>query len=244
MAEFCNDVNDWLITGGDLDLAADVTGKLSFETIYDLVDRGVTHVLDVRSEWTDAEDWEEFAPDVWYEHAPIIDQWGHQPKEEWYLAVESFVRHFLAWAPPGAKLYTHCHMGINRGTSAAMLALLTADPDLDPYDAFLAIRDVRPIAGLVYAEEVGKRHLRNRGAEPAELALFAKELNDYWSWNPELTAAVNRGIAYYRSKEGGTIKVGGQSVLQCPVALDHRVKWNSGNPTCLDCGALAIPVPS
>jgi dual specificity phosphatase 3 len=203
---YYNEVNDWLLTGGDLSLAEDLTGKQPEETARSLIEQGVSWVLDVRSEWTDADVWKKVDPSVRYCHAPIIDRWGHRPNESWYLAVEDFVGRFLNADEPGAKLYTHCHMGINRGTSAAMLALLTENPALDPYDAFLAIREVRPIAGLVYAGEVGRRHLVKQGDLEAAKA-FPKRLEDYWQWNPELSAAVNRGIAYYRSKEGGTLVV-------------------------------------
>src|SRR5690606_42443 len=94
-----------------------------------------------------------------YHHAPIDDRWNYTPVEDWYKAVEAATRQCL---DAGGRLYAHCHMGINRGPSAAMLALLTQNPDLDPFDAFLTIREARPAAGLVYAEAVGVRHLLNR----------------------------------------------------------------------------------
>jgi predicted protein tyrosine phosphatase len=244
MTSFCNDVADWLITGGDLSLAFDLTEKTGEETAQELIARGVTHVLDVRSEWTDAKVWASVDPTIQYCHAPIVDSHSHYVGESWYRAVEDFVEKFWLESHEGDKLYVHCHMGINRGTSAAMLALLTVDETLDPYDAFLLVREARPIAGLVYAEQVGRRHLKNQGLPVAE---FNAKMRDYWS--SDRIKEVNRGIAYYRTQEGGTIKVGGQTRLACPVGLQnpqetHRVKWNSGNPICLDCETLAVSVPA
>lgn len=242
--DYCNDVTSWLTTGGDLSLAADLTGNNPEVTIAELIGRGVTHVLDVRSEWTDADLWGQVAPGVRYCHAPIIDDHSHFCGESWYKAVEGFVSDFLANAKPGDRLYSHCHMGVNRGTSAAMLALLVENPDLDPYVAFRIVREARPVAGLVYAEQVGMRHLKNRGRPVVE---FKKAMRDYWT--ADRRTSVNRGIAYYRTQEGGTLKVGGEPVLTCPVLVSvpgtlnpHRIKWNSGTPVCMDCGSLAVSV--
>lgn len=246
MTDFCNDVNDWLITGGDLSLAQDVTGRSPEATALALIERGVSFVLDVRSEWSDAGVWQDVDPSVQYCHAPIIDSHRHKPVEAWYGAVEDFVERFWLESGEGDRMYVHCHMGINRGTSAAMLALLTVDPLMDPFDAFLAVREARPVAGVVYGEHVGMRHLRD---DPEGQAEFLRKWNNYWT--PALIQSVNRGIAYYRTKEGGTIKVAGQPVLVCPAALKHpdsglthRIKWNSGQPVCMDCGEFAVSAGS
>lgn len=250
MNSFYNDVNDWLSVGGDLDLARDVTGQDFQTTIAHLQARGVTHVLDLRSEWSDLSEWTGMGlDDRNYAHIPIVDHWGYTPDEAWFGAVEDFVERFWLESNDGDRLYVHCHMGINRAPSAAMLALLTVDPLLTPMDAFMQIRSARPIAGLVYAEAVGIRHLLNAenitaedmlasGELPASVRLFSAAMRNYWT--PELRQACNRGIAFYRSKEGGTIKVGGQPVLGCPADPTHRAKWNGGDPTCLDCGTPAV----
>jgi protein-tyrosine phosphatase len=201
--EFYNDVNDWLSVGGDLDLAADVTGQTYAETIRQLTAHGVTHVLDLRVEWSNASTWEQMGlPAENYCYAPITDSWRYKPEAEWYAAIEEFIGEFWMNSAEGDRLYVHCHMGINRAPSAAMLALMLVEA-MHPWEAFLAIREARPVAGLVYAEAVGSRFFEN---DPEGLRDFQRLVNDYWT--PELNASVRRGIAFYRSKEGGTIEEG------------------------------------
>lgn len=209
MDTFYNEVNDWLLVGADLDIAHHITGMEPDEAIAHLRDLGVTHVLDARCEWSDADLWVEAGlPALNYAHLPIVDSYSHMPDEAWFCGVEAFVADFLVSRNEGDKMYVHCHMGVNRGPSAAMLALLTADADLHPWDAFLAIRGARSIAGLVYAQPVGIRHLARSivgddEALYAALGDFRKQVDGYWS--DERVLGVNRGIAYYRDKEGGTL---------------------------------------
>lgn len=210
-----NDVNDWLSVGGDLDLARDVTGKEYEETIHNYLLHGVTHVLDVRSEWEDKREWVAGGLRAsHYCHAPVIDSWNHTPSETWAAEVEAFVADFWLNSAHGDRLLIHCHMGINRAPSAAMIALLTVDPEMTPQESFLRIRGARPQAGLVYAKAVGIRHLFNQlGIEdftaddelPAEVVEWSRWLNSYWT--PNLHEDVRRGIAYYRDASGGTYEV-------------------------------------
>ena len=220
MDTYCNDITTWLTVGTDLDVAQDLTGQIFAATIAELQSHGVTHVLDVRSEWDNRGDWEAAGmPTEHYKYLPIDDSWRHIPAESWFAGVEEFVTRFRAEASEGDRLYVHCHMGINRAPSAAMLALLTVDPELDPLVAFRSIRKARPIAGLVYAEHVGIRHLRNKeGVQipagddvPESVTEFSKALSSYWT--PELRKSVHAGIAYYRSKGGGTTVVGENTTL-------------------------------
>ncbi len=203
MHDYCDDVTDWLTVGGDLDLARDMTGLDHDVTIESLVQRGVTHVLDLRSEWEDERIWKILAPDVAYCHAPITDSHSHYVAESWYAKVEDYVEQFWLDSHDGDRLYVHCHMGINRAPSAAMLALLTVDPELDPYAAFLQIREARPSAGLIYAEQVGRRHLKLRGEPTVE---WERAMRAYWTG--DRVREVNRGIAYFRTQEGGTKAIG------------------------------------
>jgi predicted protein tyrosine phosphatase len=216
MSTYYNDITDWLTVGTDLYIAEDITGQTYAETIAELRTHGVTHVLDTRIEWEDKHAWRSAGlPFKNYKHLPIDDSWRHTPDESWFAGVEKFVTRFRAEASEGDRLYVHCHMGINRAPSAAMLALLTVDPEMDPFVAFRLIRKARPIAGLVYAEHVGIRHLRNKeGAQTASnengqyesVTEFSKALSSYWT--PELRKSVHAGIAYYRSKEGSVTTVG------------------------------------
>ena len=177
--EYCDDVNDWLTVGADLTVASILTGHSNAETIGRMRERGVTHVLDLRDDRHDR--------DVWlrnglgtanYCHAPIIDFRGHTPPESWYRRVERFVERFWENSYDGDRLYVHCQMGINRGPSASMLALLTVYDDLDPWTAFMMLREARPVAGVVYAEQIGLRHLSE---DPTAMAQWVSQLDDYWT---------------------------------------------------------------
>ena len=217
MNSFYNDVNDWLSVGGDLDLAKDVTGHDYVTTISQLRAHGVTHVIDLRIEWEDKAEWVAGGlPAANYLHLPIDDRWGYVPPEDWYAGIFDFVQQFWLDSAEGDRLYVHCHMGINRAPSAAMLALLAVDPLMHPMDAFMRIRKARSVAGLVYAEAVGIWHLLNvenvtaddlaeAGELPASVTLFSAAIDAYWT--PDLRREVNQGIAYYRSAEGGTLTV-------------------------------------
>lgn len=212
-APYFDVVNDWLLVGGDLDLANDLTGQNYAESVAQLRGLGVTHVLDLRAEYQDRVAWGLGGlPHENYCHAPIVDSARHTPAESWYETIESFVDRFWDASATGDKLYVHCHMGINRGPSAAMLALLTVEPYLTPFAAFMMIRNARPQAGIVYAEHVGRRHIINGagGEEAMENDYEAIAAAEEWIatmdayWTPEAIQAVNRGIAYYRDAVFGT----------------------------------------
>lgn len=197
-----DDVNDWLTVGADLDVAYDVTGQDYAEAVAQFFDAGVTHVLDLRIEYDDADVWEWAGlPAENYCYAPVVDMWSHIPDEDWFCTIENFVRGFLTERSGGDRLYVHCHMGVNRGPSGAMLALLTADPSLDPWDAFMTIRRARPMSGVVYAEPIGMRHLLNvegiNTIEPTGLpevaTRFAEAIQTYWSPSQRARARSLRG---------------------------------------------------
>ncbi len=180
-----DEIDDWLLVGGDLALAEDLTGQDYQTTVAQLRCQGVSHVLDLRSEWSDPDEWAAGGmPRKNYCRAPIVDLWGYQPPEDWFTTVEGFVRRFWRESYVGDRLLVHCMMGINRGPSAAMLALLTVEPEMHPFDAFLRVRAARPVAGLVYAQPVGERHIAMRGGAPTE---FSNMLADYWT--PEMRQA-------------------------------------------------------
>lgn len=213
MDDYCNRVNDWLVVGADLDMASALTDMPHADVIAELRSQGVTHVLDARSEWQDRDLWVANGLERGnYCHAPIIDSHRHSPDESWYEQIEAFVDRFWAESEHGESIYVHCHMGVNRGPSAAMLALLSVDPLMSPLAAFLTIREARPMAGLVYAEAVGRRHLSNSGDPEDDLAVYEalqqwqEDMRTYWTGKMNLS--VNRGIAYYRDAENLTLTVG------------------------------------
>lgn len=181
---FFDDVNDWLSVGGDLDLAAEMTGDDFEVTISQLMEHGVTHVLDLREEWDDQELWLEMGlPVENYCHAPIVDDREHTPPEWWFTKIEDFVRWFWANSYEGDRLYVHCMIGVNRGPSAAMLALLTIEPEMHPWHAFTLVREARPCAGLVYSPFVGARHVTKNPSDSYEESApeFVERVRAYWT---------------------------------------------------------------
>jgi dual specificity phosphatase 3 len=147
-------VTDRLLIGGDLD-AWD--GELAVRQLLELVELGVTHVLDVRVEWSDEELVAQLAPSIRYLHLGIDDA-GQRVPDEWFDAVADWGVEALA--DPEAMVLAHCHMGINRGPSAGLAILLATGWDLR--EALDAIRTARPFAYTDYAEDaLGWHHRRN-----------------------------------------------------------------------------------
>ena len=133
----------------------------------ELVDAGITHVLDVRHECDDAELWS-YVPEVTYRWDGIDDA-GQRIPAAWFEGI-------VAWAleaiEAGGVVLTHCHMGINRGPSAGYAVLLGMG--WDPVEALAAIRAARPIAHIWYAEDALAWHFDRIGASPAERASDAR----------------------------------------------------------------------
>lgn len=180
-------VTDFLAVGGDLD-AYDVA--LAVQQAVDLVDAGVTHVLDVREEADDAQLWSLF-PQVTY-HWDGIDDAGQEVPDEWWERVFSWS--MTALAQPGAKLLTHCHMGINRGPSVAYGLLLGLG--WDPVTAIDTIRTARPEAHCWYAEDALRWRLRRVRATDEQ---HAADLARLTAWREEHPMDVVRVIAQRRA---------------------------------------------
>ena len=73
-------VTERLLVGGDLDTRDE---ELAARQLRELVEAGVTHVLDTRIEWSDEEWVAERAPDVTYLHHGMDDA-GQQVPFEWF----------------------------------------------------------------------------------------------------------------------------------------------------------------
>jgi dual specificity phosphatase 3 len=130
------------------------------------VDAGVTHILDVRGEYTDRPLVAELAPKVVYHWVGVHDHGGQQDPE-WFDAGVMLAGE--AMSDPAARLVVHCHMGINRGPSMALAVLLAQGWDC--ITALDAIRAARPIAAIIYAADaVAWWHRRQRTARSAAAA--------------------------------------------------------------------------
>jgi len=168
-------VTDFLAVGGDLD-AYDV--ELAVQQAVDLTAAGVTHVLDVREEADDAAFWSLF-PGVTY-HWDGIDDAGQEVPDEWWERIVAWS--LAALSQPGSKLLAHCHMGINRGPSAAYGVLLGLA--WDPVQAIDAIRSARREAHVWYAEDALRwRHNGVRASDERRAADLAR-LTDWRVQHP------------------------------------------------------------
>jgi hypothetical protein len=136
--------SDRIATGADL--PCDDTDAVERLTAW--VAAGITHVIDNRIEANDAGFVAAHAPGLAYLHNPTDDA-GQRMADAWFDRGVAFALDALA--QPGAKVLSHCHMGINRGPSLAYAILLATGAD--PVDALDALRTARPIANAWYAED-------------------------------------------------------------------------------------------
>lgn len=160
-------VTERLATGGDLALKF-ATAKAQ---LGELVQRGITHIADLRIEADDADLVALYAPSVTYLHHPEDDA-GQRIPHAWFERLTAWAREALA--DPEAKVLVHCHMGINRGPSGAFAILL--DQGWGVPAALGAIRRARPIAAIDYAGDALDWHLTKRGATLLERQAAFKAL--------------------------------------------------------------------
>ena len=151
-------VTDRLLVGGDLD---GIDPDLARAQLADLINSGVTHILDTRLEWTDQEYLTRHAPQIDYLHLGVDDDGGTLP-DHWFDQAVAWVD--AAMGKPAARVLVHCHMGVNRSPSLAFGYLLHAGHGVR--EALDAIRAARKIAVIDYANDALAWHHRRTGAAP------------------------------------------------------------------------------
>lgn len=107
---------------------------------------GVTDILDVRVECNDEHRVARRAPDVGY-HWLGVDDEGDRRDPRWFERIVEIGAPILA--DDSRKLVVHCHMGVNRGPSAAFTLLYATG--MPARDALDRIRAARPIASMMYS---------------------------------------------------------------------------------------------
>ena len=137
-------VTDWLYISGDLPHRLDEGRK----NLTEWFEAGITDIVDVRGEWSDEAFVGEERPSMRYHYFGTHDDGTHQNFHWFEIGIEALV---AARQNTGAKLMVHCHMGINRGPSMALAMMLFEGWDV--VDALTAIREARPIAGIIYATD-------------------------------------------------------------------------------------------
>ena len=151
-------VTPQLAVGGDLNAFDDT---LASEQLDDLLRLGITHVLDVRLEWDDAQTFAERAPHVRYLHHGMDDA-GQAVPPEWFERVAGWAEDAYR-EDPDAVVLAHCHMGINRGPSVGFAILLALG--WDAVEAIAAVRRARPVANVWYAADALSWHQQRTGAD-------------------------------------------------------------------------------
>ncbi len=165
-------VADRLLVGGDLDL---FDNEKAVRQRDELLQAGVTHVVDCRIEWDDAAAWR--GTGATYTRAPIDDA-GQRVPAAWF---EAEVGRILGWLEdPDAVVLTHCHMGVNRGPSLGFAVLLGLG--LEPVEALRSLQEARPVASAYYAEDAvlwwAERNGLGRDEAEAHLEALAKHRED------------------------------------------------------------------
>ncbi len=180
-----NFVTDRLAVGGDLSPNFGV----AHQQIDELVDAGISHIVDLRSEWSDENLVHRWAPQLAYLHHRVDDA-GQQIEADWFAGLVEWVT--AALADPEAKVLLHCHMGVNRAPSAMLAVLLAQGMSLRP--ALDAIRQARPVAVIDYADSVLSWHFAQTDAD-ARLRRNARRVLSRWRQRNHLDpTAVIRAI--------------------------------------------------
>lgn len=134
---------------------------------------GITDVLDMRGESDDT--------DFIQQNSPLVSHWfgvddnGTPRSDSWFNALTKKAREILA--DPNRKILVHCHMGCNRGPSAAFAVMI--DQGHDHLDALRMIRQSRPIASIMYAPDAIRWHQRSLG-QPVETV--SQRCNEVVEW--------------------------------------------------------------
>ena len=110
---------------------------------------GITDVFDMRGEADDTQ--------FIHENSSITSHWfgvddnGEKRDDAWFEGIRDQAYEVLNDLSRTRRIMVHCHMGVNRGPSALFAIMLATG--WEALEALRAIRDVRPIAGIIYATD-------------------------------------------------------------------------------------------
>ena len=176
-------LTDGLWTGGDLPTDIDeAVGHVN-----DWLHTGIETVIDCRHEWSDEDFVAAVAPAIRYVYLGIDDA-GQRIPDRWF---DSVLNASEAAADGGGNL-VHCHMGINRGPSAAFALLIARGHP--PVEAIALIRSRRPIAAVGYAEDALGWWHRRSGADTSRRRQDEQALREWRRDHPHDTVRIIRSI--------------------------------------------------
>lgn len=168
---------------------------LAKRQLQELAEAGITHIADLRHEWTDEPLVAVWQPKIRYLHHQVQDA-GQRIPGAWFTELHDWVSR--AWEDPGAKVLVHCHMGVNRAPSAAFGLLLAQGWSVK--DALTALRTAREVAVIDYAQDALAWHLDRQGAAPRERGTARRSLT---MWRQANRIDPEQVIRTIRSREHG-----------------------------------------
>ena len=190
-------LHDRIWTGGDLD----PRDRVARAQLSDIIDSGITHIVDLRLEWSDQLRVAGFNLDSTPEYHWLgVDDDGSDLGPRSWEAGLNYVYEVLDEDPEHVVLI-HCHMGVNRAPSLAALAVQYVNGGIG-VDVWNAIREVRPIAWAIYYPE-GLRHV-GLDTEADEVAEAIKKANKYGD--------MEKGIGRIRSLQKVGTVINGESL--------------------------------
>ena len=175
-------VTPWLLISGDLH-----HDQTKAETqLAEWRNAGVTDIVDLRGEWSDASLVAAVDPTIRYHYLGTHDN-GTAQSDTWF---DAGIRAMHAARHEGGTLMVHCHMGINRGPSMAFAMML--EHGYSSTEALTMLRDARPIAAMAYAEDALRAHHRRHGTSVASYDDERAAIRTWFSENRIDVAAVIR----------------------------------------------------
>ena len=109
-----------------------------------------------------------------------VDDMGGRRDPRWFDRLTERAVEILS--DPDRRLMVTCWMGCNRGPSATFAIMLATG--WKPLPALRAIRDVRPIAGTIYAPDAVEWWVRRRGGDSVEAREARREVEAWFDRNP------------------------------------------------------------
>jgi len=109
-----------------------------------------------------------------------VDDCGGRRDPRWFDRVTRTALEVLT--DPDRKLMVTCWMGCNRGPSATFAILLSMG--WSPLPALRAIRDVRPIAGTIYAADAVEWWVERNGGDRDSARRARREVNQWFDRHP------------------------------------------------------------
>jgi hypothetical protein len=179
-------VNDQLAVSGDLPYNR--TAAEAQLRVWEA--EGITDVFDMRGEADDSAFIHSHSDQV-TSHWFGVDDNGGKRNDAWFVSFVTKARQILQ--DPTRKVLVHCHMGVNRGPSALFAVMVATG--WNHLDALRQIRNVRPIAGLIYAPDAVRWFALNElGVEQSTADDMHNEVVDWLERNDLDIAYVIRSI--------------------------------------------------